>query len=148
MGAKDVKQGLRPISRSVNVYDRFSGLKLAVDISIVLYRLVYTHRNAVAAGGVDVVVRCVWRRMQKFMSAGIMPLCVFDGACLTGKDVEHLRRRERKCKAVAKALALADEDALLKANVEVSAELVLAVQKHFLINGLVYMVVRLTMALS
>eukprot|EP00656_Telonema_subtile_P002792 TRINITY_DN11275_c0_g1_i1.p1 TRINITY_DN11275_c0_g1~~TRINITY_DN11275_c0_g1_i1.p1 ORF type:complete len:184 (-),score=35.25 TRINITY_DN11275_c0_g1_i1:68-619(-) len=140
MGASGVKKGLRPVSRPVCVYSDFADQRLAVDISIVLYRLAYWYRAQVQRGELDLIVQCVWRRMQRFLASGVFPLPVFDGALLPGKEDEHERRQERKCRAVAAALKLSDPDALLKARVAVTEELVLAVQREFHRHGLVFLV--------
>eukprot|EP00656_Telonema_subtile_P040277 TRINITY_DN4533_c0_g2_i4.p1 TRINITY_DN4533_c0_g2~~TRINITY_DN4533_c0_g2_i4.p1 ORF type:complete len:380 (+),score=74.33 TRINITY_DN4533_c0_g2_i4:292-1431(+) len=140
MGAKGVKKALRPIARQVDVYRDFADQRIAVDSAIVLYRLAYVYRSQLARGDLQVVVDAFRRRMQRLTSGGVALVNIFDGGLLSGKAAEHQRRHERKCRAVAKAVGLGDEEALLKAQISVSEELVLAVQQMLVTEGLVFLV--------
>ena len=111
------------------LYRDFQGKQIGVDTSIIMYRLAYVYRAQLNRGKIDVAVECFQRRVdQGFKAGGAEPVCIFDGAYLPGKGDEHQRRRERKCKAVARALGLGGEEALLKAQVIVTEELVATIQ--------------------
>ena len=59
---------------------------------------------------------------------------------LPGKAEELERRHQRRCRAVAKAMKCSDEDVLLKAQVQVTDELVLVIQRMLYHRRLVFLV--------
>ena len=120
MGSDDVKRSSRPVAVRRNVFLDFQDQILVLDAAIWLYLLAYGYRAQLAAGDLLIVVNAFWRRVQRFISAGVLLIVVLDGAQLPGKAAEHERRRQRKIKAVAKALGLGDADELLKANLHIS----------------------------
>eukprot|EP00658_Telonema_sp_P-2_P055336 TRINITY_DN43996_c0_g1_i1.p1 TRINITY_DN43996_c0_g1~~TRINITY_DN43996_c0_g1_i1.p1 ORF type:complete len:307 (+),score=35.70 TRINITY_DN43996_c0_g1_i1:26-946(+) len=140
MGAPGAKTGLRPLARPVDVYNDLADRKIAVDASIILYKLAYVYRKQCDQGDYTAVVRTFWRRICRFLAAGVSVLPVFDGAALEGKASELDRRHQRRCRAVAAAMKAKDDDALLKAGVTLPDELISAVQAKCYEEGLGFLV--------
>ena len=57
MGAPGAKTGLRPLARPMDVYNDLVDRKIAVDASIILYKLAYVYRKQCDRGDYAAVVR-------------------------------------------------------------------------------------------
>ena len=99
-------------------------------MAIWLWKIALAFRAQIAAGYRRVAVTTFWRKCQRVMSAAVFLVVVFDGKeprTFDGKDAEHARRKGTHEKGIAKALRLKNADALLKAKVAISDELVAGV---------------------
>ena len=82
MGSDDVKRSSRPVAVRRNVFLDFQDQILVLDAAIWLYLLAYGYRAQLAAGDLLIVVNAFWRRVQRFISAGVLLIVVLDGAQL------------------------------------------------------------------
>ena len=113
---------------------------MAVDISIWLYKFAYVCAASLELGVFDELLQLLQNRTRRMLAGGVHPVFVFDGGLLPGKEAERRRRETRKLAAVAAAQGAEDEEALVRAQVHISEELVHAVQCMLLEDGLVFTV--------